>query len=182
MWTVCFLCLIVYFHLHMHTWMSVIISTKINVPCCNKFFVVGMEVQNLTHPVYVMLRAPLLHHTSGSPKPVWWDATLNNGTGSWSQTGCQLSHLVHGLLVFQCNRFGYFGLLQKDVFLYDQTGRWAFSNDHFRILFWKECWLSYFLLVSASAQTITVESNSLDKLTMSTCACQNLFQGGWSQI
>ncbi|XP_069684373.1 adhesion G protein-coupled receptor A3 isoform X2 [Periplaneta americana] len=84
---------------------------------------VGIEVQNLTHPVYVMLRAPLLHHTAGSPKPVWWDSLMNNGTGGWSQTGCQLSHFVHGLLVFQCNRLGYFGLLQKDIFLYDHMGR-----------------------------------------------------------
>ncbi|KAJ4445099.1 hypothetical protein ANN_06898 [Periplaneta americana] len=83
----------------------------------------GIEVQNLTHPVYVMLRAPLLHHTAGSPKPVWWDSLMNNGTGGWSQTGCQLSHFVHGLLVFQCNRLGYFGLLQKDIFLYDHMGR-----------------------------------------------------------
>ena len=93
-------------------------------------FAVGFEVENLTQPVYVMLRAPLLHHMAGSPKPVWWDSSLNNGTGGWSPVGCQLSRLLNGLLVFKCNRLGYFGLLQKDIYLYDHMGRYVASTDH----------------------------------------------------
>ncbi|KAJ9596478.1 hypothetical protein L9F63_012517 [Diploptera punctata] len=103
------------------------------VSCVIGTKLVGLEVENLTHPVYIMLRAPLLHHSAGSPRPVWWDSSMNNGLGGWSQIGCQLSHLLHGLLVFKCNRLGYFGLLQKNVYLYDNNGRvsgakFRFSN------------------------------------------------------
>lgn len=80
----------------------------------------GIEVANLTEPVYVMLRAPL---TGDSPKPAWWNPHMNEGAGGWSTKGCQLSHLLHGLLVFQCDRLGYFGLLQKTDNAYDAMDR-----------------------------------------------------------
>ncbi|PSN36049.1 hypothetical protein C0J52_21845 [Blattella germanica] len=101
------------------------------VSCVIGTKLVGVEVESLTHPVFIMLRAPLLHDSAGSPKPVWWDSSLNNGTGGWSTTGCQLSQLQHGLLVFQCNRLGYFGLMQKDVYLYDHLGRVAGAKFRF---------------------------------------------------
>ncbi|KAK7870368.1 hypothetical protein R5R35_000539 [Gryllus longicercus] len=85
---------------------------------------VGQEVQNLTEPVYVMFRAPdSLYHYSDSPLPVWWDSSLDNGLGGWNKNGCNLSHYLHGLLVFQCNRLGYFGLLQKKDSFYTSTVR-----------------------------------------------------------
>ncbi|XP_066991624.2 adhesion G protein-coupled receptor A3 [Anabrus simplex] len=95
---------------------SCIIGTKL----------VGLEVQNLTDPVYVMFRSPMIHHFSDSPQPVWWD-----GLGGWNQDGCQLSHFLPGLLVFQCNRLGYFGLLQKIDPLYDPSGRLSGAKFRF---------------------------------------------------
>nr|CAD7401289.1 unnamed protein product [Timema cristinae] len=77
---------------------SIVVGTKL----------VNVNVSTLAHPVYVMLRAA----KSSSPRPVWWDASLNNHTGGWSQAGCRLSHVLHGLLVFQCDRLGYFALMQ----------------------------------------------------------------------
>ena len=72
-----------------------------------------MNVKNLAEPLYIVVRAPALREAGGWAKPVWWDDDLNGGAGGWSQQGCVLSHLMHGKLVFYCDRFGYFGLLQE---------------------------------------------------------------------
>ncbi|XP_052121111.1 adhesion G protein-coupled receptor A3 [Frankliniella occidentalis] len=73
---------------------------------------VGMNVQNLVDPLYIAVRG---REAGGwaRPRPVWWDEDMNDGTGGWSEQGCTLSHLMHGKLVFYCDRFGYFGLLQE---------------------------------------------------------------------
>lgn len=40
-----------------------------------------------------------------------WDETLNNG--AWTSDGCHLTNLLNNLIVFHCNRLGYYGLLQE---------------------------------------------------------------------
>ncbi|XP_014603213.1 PREDICTED: adhesion G protein-coupled receptor A3 isoform X1 [Polistes canadensis] len=81
---------------------------------------IGLSLKNLSDPIYIMLRAPLHHYVGKKPKPVVWDETLNE-SGGWISDGCQLSNLFNNLIVFQCNRLGYYGLLQ-DVSYLSQDG------------------------------------------------------------
>ncbi|XP_043685451.1 adhesion G protein-coupled receptor A3 isoform X2 [Vespula pensylvanica] len=81
---------------------------------------IGLTLKNLSEPVYIMLRAPLHHYVGKKPKPVIWDETLNE-SGGWISDGCQLSNLFNNLIVFQCNKLGYYGLLQ-DVSYLSQDG------------------------------------------------------------
>lgn len=74
---------------------------------------------NLTEPIFIMLRAAPFHNDLSFPRPVWWDPELNNGSGGWSFQGCHFSQLQQGLLVFACNRLGYYGLLQNSRYLND---------------------------------------------------------------
>lgn len=84
---------------------------------------VGVEVTNLTDPVYIMLRVPTISYAA-SPKPVWWDQSLDDGNGWWNQDGCQLAHFMQGLVVFHCDRLGYFGLLQDTRYINEYSGRY----------------------------------------------------------
>lgn len=59
-----------------------------------------------------MLKAPLYHYNGKRPRPVVWDEMLNN-TGAWTSDGCRLINLVNNLIVFHCDRLGYYGLLQE---------------------------------------------------------------------
>ncbi|KAI5706211.1 hypothetical protein M8J76_007260 [Diaphorina citri] len=75
--------------------------------------VVGIKL-GLRDPVYVIVRAPPLPRgdvKTSPPLPVWWDEVL----GDWRSDGCVLSHSleVEELLVFRCDRFGYFALLDN---------------------------------------------------------------------
>lgn len=77
---------------------------------------IGLTLQNLSEPVYIMLRVPLHHYLGKRPQPVIWDEKLNE-SGGWISDGCQLSNLFNNLIVFQCNRLGYYGLLQDISYL-----------------------------------------------------------------
>ncbi|XP_023288485.1 adhesion G protein-coupled receptor A3, partial [Orussus abietinus] len=90
---------------------SSVIGTKLN----------GTAIGNLLEPVYVMLKAPLYHYTGSRPRPVVWDSTTN-GTSGWSNEGCQLSDLVNNLIIFRCNRLGYYGLLQDTSYISRKEG------------------------------------------------------------
>lgn len=117
---------------------------------------VGMEVSNLTEPVYIMLRAPFPFYTSEA-KPVWWDQYLNNGSGGWREEGCMFSSYAHGMVVFHCNRFGYFGLLQNIKHLSDYSGRltnYYFSFDLF--LYFSSTKVTTFLTDTAEVNFICV--------------------------
>lgn len=87
---------------------------------CLNLFPVGVDVGHLNDPVYIFLRpgkglgGEVL---SGSPLPAWWDPV----TSEWKEDGCQLSELLNGLLVFKCQRLGYFALLQD-------TNQFGLSN------------------------------------------------------
>ncbi|XP_011873777.1 PREDICTED: probable G-protein coupled receptor 125 isoform X2 [Vollenhovia emeryi] len=73
---------------------------------------IGTSIRNLSEPVYVMLKAPLYYYNGMRPTPVVWDETLNN-VGAWTSDGCQLINLLNNLIVFHCDRLGYYGLLQE---------------------------------------------------------------------
>lgn len=60
-----------------------------------------------------MLRSPTTTAYEVTPfVPVWWDPEANNCTGGWSSEGCQFSHELTDHVVFSCDNFGYYGLLQ----------------------------------------------------------------------
>ncbi|XP_036145260.1 adhesion G protein-coupled receptor A3 isoform X2 [Monomorium pharaonis] len=81
---------------------------------------IGTSIRNLSEPVYVMLKAPLYHYNGKRPRPVVWDETLNN-VGAWTSDGCQLTNLLNNLIVFHCDRLGYYGLLQE-ISHFDMNG------------------------------------------------------------
>lgn len=83
------------------------------------------ENNNLSDPIYIMLRAAPFHHELSAPRLVWWDTELNNNNGGWSFQGCNFSQIRHGLLVFACNRLGYYGLLQNVKYLNDYRDEMA---------------------------------------------------------
>ncbi|XP_026827349.1 adhesion G protein-coupled receptor A3 isoform X2 [Ooceraea biroi] len=73
---------------------------------------IGASIRNLSEPVYIMLKAPLYHYNGKRPRPVVWDDTLNS-VGAWTSDGCRLTNLLNNLIVFHCDRLGYYGLLQE---------------------------------------------------------------------
>ncbi|XP_046488638.1 adhesion G protein-coupled receptor A3 isoform X1 [Neodiprion pinetum] len=83
---------------------------------------IGVQVANLTEPVYVTLKAPIYHYSGSQPRPVVWDSGDSKG---WTSDGCHLSYLVNNLIVFHCNRLGYYGLLQDTSFLKEETASMA---------------------------------------------------------
>ncbi|CAL7937400.1 unnamed protein product [Xylocopa violacea] len=80
----------------------------------------GISVQNLTEPVYIMLKVPFYYYAGKKLLPVVWDETLNK-SGGWTSDGCYLRNVLNNLIVFHCNRLGYYGLLQ-DTSSFDQDG------------------------------------------------------------
>lgn len=80
---------------------------------------VSTRIDNLTEPIYIMLRPAPYHNAISAPRPVWWNTDLNDGIGGWSLDGCQTPQFLHGLLVFTCDRLGYYGLLQNTNYLND---------------------------------------------------------------
>lgn len=80
--------------------------------------------KNLSDPIYIVLRGAPFHDDISIPKPVWWDPDLKNGTGDWSlNQGCQSLHYSHGMLMFSCNRLGFYGLVQHTKALNDFPDR-----------------------------------------------------------
>lgn len=76
--------------------------------------------KNLSDPIFIVLKAAPFHDDVSLPKPVWWDQDMNEGTGGWSlNQGCQSLHYSHGILMFSCNRLGFYGLVQNTEALND---------------------------------------------------------------
>ena len=73
-------------------------------------------MRNLSEPIYVTLKAPRYFYIGNRPKPVVWDEKLND-TGGWTSEGCHLQNLLNNLVVFRCNRLGYYGLLEDTSYL-----------------------------------------------------------------
>lgn len=79
-----------------------------------------MTSKNLSDPIFIVLKAAPFHDDISLPKPVWWDSDMNDGTGGWSlNQGCQSIHYSHGILMFSCNRLGFYGLVQHTKALND---------------------------------------------------------------
>ncbi|XP_078036263.1 remoulade isoform X2 [Augochlora pura] len=76
----------------------------------------GISVKNLTEPVYVMLRIPTYYYSAKRLQPMVWDETLDK-SGGWTSDGCHLRSELNNLILFHCNRLGYYGLLQDISFL-----------------------------------------------------------------
>lgn len=72
-------------------------------------------IRNVSEPIALMLRVRAHHNKLSAPVPAWWDSETN----SWSSEVCQNSYYYRGLLVFTCNRLGYYGLLQNRKHLND---------------------------------------------------------------
>lgn len=76
--------------------------------------------KNLSDPIFIVLKAAPFHDDISLPKPVWWDQDMNEGAGGWSlNQGCQSLHYSHGILMFSCNRLGFYGLVQHTQALND---------------------------------------------------------------
>ncbi|KAJ8686264.1 hypothetical protein QAD02_022058 [Eretmocerus hayati] len=79
-------------------------------------------IQNLTEPVYIMLKAPPMYYPGSRPKPVVWDPSLYNNSGGWTSDGCYIYNYVNNFIIFHCDRLGYYGLLQ-DTSYFDKDGK-----------------------------------------------------------
>lgn len=96
-----------------------------------------MTPKNLSDPIFIVLKAAPFHDDISLPKPVWWDPDMNEGAGGWSlNQGCQSLHYSHGILIFSCNRLGFYGLVQHtkalNDFLDENAGaRFRFSPTGF---------------------------------------------------
>lgn len=79
-----------------------------------------LTAKNLTDPIFIVLKAAPFHDDISLPKPVWFDPDMNDGAGGWSlNQGCQSLHYSHGILMFSCNRLGFYGLVQHTKALND---------------------------------------------------------------
>ncbi|XP_044756189.1 adhesion G protein-coupled receptor A3 [Coccinella septempunctata] len=92
---------------------------------------VNVTVTNLTYPVSIRLRTPPSVAYEIVPfTPVWWDPSLNNGSGSWSTEGCEFNYALQDHLVFSCENFGYYGLLQdiSQIGYTETSSKFRFSH------------------------------------------------------
>lgn len=72
-----------------------------------------------------MLKAPLIYYPNSRPVPVIWDSNLNNNSGGWTTDGCHLNDFslaYHNFIIFNCDKLGYYGLLQ-DISYLDTDGK-----------------------------------------------------------
>lgn len=58
-----------------------------------------------------MLKAPVYYYGNKKLLPVVWDESLHK-SGGWTSDGCHLRNVLNNLIIFHCNRLGYYGLLQ----------------------------------------------------------------------
>ncbi|XP_057333218.1 adhesion G protein-coupled receptor A3 [Microplitis mediator] len=68
--------------------------------------VIDLDV-NLTEPVIVMLKSSHSH-----PIPVIWSSEISVNGSRWTREGCHFANFINNLVVFHCNRLGYYGLLE----------------------------------------------------------------------
>ncbi|XP_066586020.1 adhesion G protein-coupled receptor A3 [Prorops nasuta] len=71
---------------------------------------IGATIQNLSEPIYIMLKVPFYKYANKIPRPVVWDQT--DESSGWSSSGCKLSNFLNNLIIFHCYRLGYYALLQ----------------------------------------------------------------------
>jgi len=81
---------------------------------------VGVEMENTHEPLIIALRQPENYdrYLTMRPSPSWW----NPLSGLWDinpNTSCQLAHIGGGMLVYRCNRFGYFALTMSPTLIHN---------------------------------------------------------------
>lgn len=80
--------------------------------------VIGVKFKNLltlSESIFVMLRGKPFHNEKSAPRPVLWDQEL----GTWTNTGCTTIKIMGNVVIFNCSRLGYYGLIQNVNFLND---------------------------------------------------------------
>jgi len=88
---------------------------------------------------------------------VVWDETSNN-VGTWTSDGCHLTNLLNNLIVFHCDRLGYYGLLQEVSYLDMNGNRYeAFLED---VYFFSDFFLIVILLLLHLTFAVCTERNS----------------------
>lgn len=70
----------------------------------------------------------MYHHAIHKPKPVVWDTSINQ-TGGWTSDGCYLMSLMSNLIIFHCNRLGYYGILQDSSYFDKNDKRYKLTNE-----------------------------------------------------
>lgn len=81
---------------------------------------VGMEMEITQEPLIIELRQPENYdrYLTMRPSPSWW----NPLSGLWDinpNTSCQLARISDGMLVYRCNRFGYFALTMSPTLIHN---------------------------------------------------------------
>ncbi|XP_068156794.1 adhesion G protein-coupled receptor A3 [Drosophila tropicalis] len=76
--------------------------------------------------ITIMLRAHPYHSEVSAPRPAWWDPELQQ----WNPQVCQQHYQHRTLVMFSCNRLGYFGLLQSREHLNDFRSEEAGARFH----------------------------------------------------
>ncbi|XP_031836656.2 remoulade isoform X3 [Nomia melanderi] len=102
-------------------------SNTMDITSCiigSKLF--GIPVKNLTEPVNITLRVPTYYYVGEKLQPMVWDETFNR-SGGWTSDGCSLGNVSNDLIVFYCNRLGYYGLLQDTSYLDQNSNSFSFS-------------------------------------------------------
>ncbi|XP_050421143.1 adhesion G protein-coupled receptor A3 isoform X2 [Adelges cooleyi] len=77
---------------------------------------VGIDMEVTPEPIIIALRQPENYDrfTNMRPSPSWW----NPLSGLWDinpNASCELAHIGGGMLVYRCNRFGYFALTMSQT-------------------------------------------------------------------
>lgn len=81
---------------------------------------VGVEMEVTPEPLIIKLRQPENYDRflTMRPTPSWW----NPLSGLWDvnpSTSCQLANIGSDMLVYNCNRFGYFALTMSQTLIHD---------------------------------------------------------------
>lgn len=81
---------------------------------------VGIEMEVIPEPLIIKLRQPENYDRflTMRPTPSWW----NPQSGLWDvnpNTSCQLTNIGSDMLVYNCNRFGYFALTMSQTLIHD---------------------------------------------------------------
>lgn len=77
---------------------------------------VGVDMEFTPEPLVIEVRQPEDYNlfSKTRPSPSWW----NPLSGLWDvnpNTSCQLTDIADGMLVYGCNRFGYFALTMNST-------------------------------------------------------------------
>ncbi|KAF7997869.1 hypothetical protein HCN44_009267 [Aphidius gifuensis] len=72
--------------------------------------------KNLTEPIIVILKMLNPYDSNKRPILAIWNIN-NNGSGEWSTKGCELKEALATLVLYHCDKLGYYGLLEDLSYL-----------------------------------------------------------------